>query len=201
MNRWRRLTSRSSWTASGGLARPGCGPRIVIAVWSTRCCSVQRVPSRRLRGRARAARHRGTAAPAGATPLDHDRLGPGAGLLTAVRCDPIWRAWALGRSRLIKIHRVDPILVVENSADRAIDRGLWRHLTRFVRVRPDLDPWSMSPPFRGRSSCSVDRSVRRDTPRTRLAHRFRRSRRGQCAPRWMTRQVRTSLQASQPGRC
>jgi ATP-dependent DNA ligase len=44
--------------------------------------------------------------------------------------------WARG---LQPIHRVEPTLVVEVAADRAFDHGRWRHLTRYVRPRPDLD--------------------------------------------------------------
>jgi ATP-dependent DNA ligase len=44
-----------------------------------------------------------------------------------------------GRER-IAIHRVEPTLVVEISADRAFEHGRWRHLTRYLRVRVDLDP-------------------------------------------------------------
>jgi ATP-dependent DNA ligase len=36
------------------------------------------------------------------------------------------------------VHLVEPTLVVEVSADRAFDHGRWRHLTRYVRVRPDV---------------------------------------------------------------
>jgi ATP-dependent DNA ligase len=39
-----------------------------------------------------------------------------------------------------KVTLVAPDLVVEIAADAAIDRGRWRHLTRFVRARPDLSP-------------------------------------------------------------
>jgi hypothetical protein len=35
---------------------------------------------------------------------------------------------------------VAPMLVVEIAADSAFDHGHWRHLTRYVRVRPDLNP-------------------------------------------------------------
>jgi ATP-dependent DNA ligase len=45
--------------------------------------------------------------------------------------------WARG---VQPIHRVEPTLVVEVSADRAVDNGRWRHLTRYVRARPELDP-------------------------------------------------------------
>ena len=38
----------------------------------------------------------------------------------------------------INVQLVDPTLVVEISADNAHEHGRWLHLTRFVRVRPDL---------------------------------------------------------------
>jgi hypothetical protein len=41
------------------------------------------------------------------------------------------------------VHRVQPTLVVEVSANRAMDRGRWRHLTRHERTRPDLEPRSI----------------------------------------------------------
>ena len=41
------------------------------------------------------------------------------------------------------IHRVEPTLVVEVYADRALDHGRWRHLTRYVRTRPDVEPASV----------------------------------------------------------
>lgn len=41
------------------------------------------------------------------------------------------------------VHLVEPTLVVEVSADRAFDHGRWRHLTRYVRARPDLEPTSI----------------------------------------------------------
>jgi ATP-dependent DNA ligase len=42
-----------------------------------------------------------------------------------------------GRMRVLP---VDPVLVVEISADNADGHGRWRHLTRLVRIRPDLAP-------------------------------------------------------------
>jgi ATP-dependent DNA ligase len=38
----------------------------------------------------------------------------------------------------VAVQLVDPTLVVEVSADNAFEQGKWRHLTRFVRTRPDL---------------------------------------------------------------
>lgn len=39
------------------------------------------------------------------------------------------------RARLL---RVDPVLVAEVAVDPAQDQGVWRHLARWGRVRPDL---------------------------------------------------------------
>jgi hypothetical protein len=40
----------------------------------------------------------------------------------------------------VAITRVEPDVVVEVAADTAFEHGRWRHLTRFVRPRPDLRP-------------------------------------------------------------
>lgn len=40
----------------------------------------------------------------------------------------------------IRYVRTEPEVVVEFSADAALDDGRWRHAVRFVRVRRDLDP-------------------------------------------------------------
>ena len=40
----------------------------------------------------------------------------------------------------VPITRVEPDVVVEVAADTAFEHGRWRHLTRFVRPRPDLRP-------------------------------------------------------------
>ncbi len=42
--------------------------------------------------------------------------------------------------------RVDATLVVEISADTAVTAGGWRHVTRFIRVRPDLNATDVPPP-------------------------------------------------------
>jgi ATP-dependent DNA ligase len=47
-----------------------------------------------------------------------------------------------------KVTLVAPDLIVEIAADTAIDRGRWRHLTRFVRARPDLSPAEVAVPRR-----------------------------------------------------
>jgi ATP-dependent DNA ligase len=46
-----------------------------------------------------------------------------------------------GGGRLsVPLTRVDPSVVVEVSADAALQAGVFRHPLRFVRVRPDLEP-------------------------------------------------------------
>jgi ATP-dependent DNA ligase len=46
-----------------------------------------------------------------------------------------------GGGRLsVPLTRVDPAVVVEVSADAALQAGVFRHPLRFVRVRPDLQP-------------------------------------------------------------
>ncbi|TDC82403.1 ATP-dependent DNA ligase [Actinomadura sp. 7K507] len=40
----------------------------------------------------------------------------------------------------IRYVRTEPEIVVEMSADAAVERGRWRHAVRFVRIRPDLGP-------------------------------------------------------------
>jgi ATP-dependent DNA ligase len=58
---------------------------------------------------------------------------------------PTGRLGHYGRDR-ITVKLVDPTLVVEVSADNAYEHGRWRHLTRFVRARPDLTPDDVTPP-------------------------------------------------------
>jgi hypothetical protein len=36
--------------------------------------------------------------------------------------------------------RVEPTVVVEVSVDTAFERGRWRHIARFVRIRADIEP-------------------------------------------------------------
>ena len=53
-----------------------------------------------------------------------------------------------GGGRLsVVLTRVDPAVVIEVSADAALQAGVFRHPLRFVRVRPDLEPGDL-PPFR-----------------------------------------------------
>jgi ATP-dependent DNA ligase len=44
-----------------------------------------------------------------------------------------------GKQRIL-ITKVEPTLVVEVSADSAFEHGRWRHITKFIRPRPDLTP-------------------------------------------------------------
>jgi len=44
------------------------------------------------------------------------------------------------------VTRVEATLVVEISADTAVTVGGWRHVTRFIRVRPDLKAADVPPP-------------------------------------------------------
>jgi ATP-dependent DNA ligase len=44
-----------------------------------------------------------------------------------------------GRRPATAVMLADPAVVVEVSVDTAFDRGRWRHLARFVRLRPDVD--------------------------------------------------------------
>ncbi|HEY0401577.1 MAG TPA: ATP-dependent DNA ligase [Blastococcus sp.] len=51
-----------------------------------------------------------------------------------------------GGGRLsVPLTRVDPSVVVEVSADAALQAGVFRHPLRFVRVRPDLEPGDLPP--------------------------------------------------------
>jgi ATP-dependent DNA ligase len=53
---------------------------------------------------------------------------------------PSGRMGVFGGPRRLPVLLVGPTLVVEIAADSAFDHGHWRHLTRYARVRPDLDP-------------------------------------------------------------
>jgi hypothetical protein len=50
-------------------------------------------------------------------------------------------AGRFGGGRLsVRLTRVDPTVVVEISADAALQAGVFRHPLRYVRVRSDLEP-------------------------------------------------------------
>jgi ATP-dependent DNA ligase len=59
---------------------------------------------------------------------------------------PAARIGAWGTRERVALTLVDPALVVEVEADTAFEFGKWRHPTRFVRARPDLDPAAVSAP-------------------------------------------------------
>jgi ATP-dependent DNA ligase len=68
--------------------------------------------------------------PAGAAHPWPDRIGSG----------------AFGGGKLsVPITKVDPSVVVEISADAALQAGVFRHPLRYVRVRPDLEPGDLPP--------------------------------------------------------
>ena len=51
-----------------------------------------------------------------------------------------------GGGRLsVPLTRVAPTVVVEVSADAALQAGVFRHPLRYVRVRPDLQPDDLPP--------------------------------------------------------
>ena len=45
----------------------------------------------------------------------------------------------------VPLTRIAPGVVVEVSADAALQAGVFRHPLRFVRVRPDLEPEDVAP--------------------------------------------------------
>ncbi len=73
-------------------------------------------------------------------------------LLTPANADHPWpddlSEGRLGHfgNRRVPITKVEPTLVVEVSADSAFERGRWRHITTFVRPRPDLDADEIATP-------------------------------------------------------
>jgi hypothetical protein len=40
----------------------------------------------------------------------------------------------------VDVVRVEPDVIVEVAADNAFEHGRWRHVTTFIRPRPDLRP-------------------------------------------------------------
>lgn len=59
---------------------------------------------------------------------------------------PSGRMGVFGGPRRLPVLLVRPQLVAEISADSAFEYSKWRHLTRYVPVRPDLDPAEVTVP-------------------------------------------------------
>jgi hypothetical protein len=53
---------------------------------------------------------------------------------------PAGRTGAFGGPRRLPVTLVDPMLVVEIEVDTAYEYQRWRHVTRLLRPRPDLNP-------------------------------------------------------------
>jgi ATP-dependent DNA ligase len=73
-----------------------------------------------------------------------------AAVLTPATADHPWPdrigTGAFGGGKLsVPLTRVDPTVVVEISADAALQAGVFRHPLRFVRIRPDLHPDDVQP--------------------------------------------------------
>ena len=45
-----------------------------------------------------------------------------------------------GKSGKVVLTKVDPVVVVEVSADAAVQAGQWRHRLRMVRIRAEMQP-------------------------------------------------------------
>jgi ATP-dependent DNA ligase len=79
------------------------------------------------------------------SPLSPRQSAELAAVLTPAGADHPWPdrigTGRFGGGRLsVPLTRVDPGVVVEVSADAALQAGVFRHPLRFVRVRPDLEP-------------------------------------------------------------
>lgn len=74
---------------------------------------------------------------------------------------PGWRLGAFDHGRTAYT-RVAPSLVVELETDYAFEHGRWRHPTRFIRLRPDLEPDDLLS-IPDASSARRDRRSPRDT--------------------------------------
>jgi ATP-dependent DNA ligase len=57
---------------------------------------------------------------------------------------PAGRTGSFGGGRRLAVTLVEPSLVVEIHADTAFEHDRWRHLTRFIRTRPELHPGDLS---------------------------------------------------------
>ncbi|TFV62568.1 UNVERIFIED_ORG: ATP-dependent DNA ligase [Bacillus sp. AZ43] len=84
------------------------------------------------------------------TPLSPRQSEELAAVLTPATGDHPWPerigTGRFGGGRLsVALTRVEPTVVVEVSADAALQAGVFRHPLRFVRVRPDLEPADLPP--------------------------------------------------------
>ena len=84
------------------------------------------------------------------TPLSPRQSAELAAVLTPADADHPWPdrigTGRFGGGRLsVPLTRVDPGVVVEVSADAALQAGVFRHPLRFVRVRSDLQPDDVPP--------------------------------------------------------
>jgi hypothetical protein len=84
------------------------------------------------------------------SPLSPAQSAELAAVLTPARPDHPWPerigTGRFGGGRLsVALTRVEPDVVVEISADAALQAGVFRHPLRYVRVRPDLRPTDLAP--------------------------------------------------------
>jgi ATP-dependent DNA ligase len=84
------------------------------------------------------------------SPLTPDQAAVVAGVLGPAGPDHPWPdrigTGRFGGGRLsVPLTRVDPSVVVETSADAALQAGVFRHPLRYVRLRPDLHPSDVAP--------------------------------------------------------
>ncbi|MFD2090845.1 ATP-dependent DNA ligase [Blastococcus deserti] len=84
------------------------------------------------------------------SPLSPRQAAELAAVLTPARGDHPWPdrigTGRFGGGRLsVALTRVEPAVVVEVSADAALQAGVFRHPLRFLRVRPDLRPEDLPP--------------------------------------------------------
>ena len=84
------------------------------------------------------------------SPLTPDQAAAVAGALSPAGPDHPWPdrigTGRFGGGRLsVALTQVEPSVVVETSADAALQAGVFRHPLRYVRVRPDLQPSDVAP--------------------------------------------------------
>jgi ATP-dependent DNA ligase len=84
------------------------------------------------------------------SPLNPQQAAELGAVLTPAGADHPWPdrigTGAFGGGKLsVPLTRVDPAVVVEVSADAALQAGVFRHPLRYVRVRPELEPDDVPP--------------------------------------------------------